>query len=197
MPADCSGAELRNGNRLRARGTPRSLPDAMRVPPVDPTKPRRLRKALIEPVALTGFGRWFTIAVAPRIDHTVGRMSGGRLTSLPIPMLFLTHRGARSGRTYTTPLLYFTDGPDDEVVLMASNYGRERHPAWLANVRANPEVELTARGRRGRYRARIAEGAERERLWGLAKQFTRAYADYEQRAPRTIQVVVCSPLEPA
>lgn len=169
----------------------------MRVPPVDPTAPRRLRKALVEPVALTGFGRWYLINVAPQIDKTIGRMSGGRVMSVPlIPLLLLTHRGAKSGRTYTTPLVYFTAG--DDAVMIASNYGRERHPAWLANVKANPEVELLARGRGGRYRARVAEGAERDRLFGLAKQLTRAYANYEQQAVgRTIQIVVCSPLEPA
>lgn len=168
----------------------------MRVPSVDPTKPYRLRRTLIEPVALARVGRWYTIAVAPKIDATLGRATGGRLTSLPMPMLTMTHRGAKSGRTYRTPLVYFTDG--DDAVLIASNYGRTRHPAWLANVRANPDVELLARGRGGRYRARVAEGAERERLFALAKRLTRAYASYEQRASeRTIQIVVCSPLDPA
>jgi hypothetical protein len=67
-------------------------------------------------------------------------------------------------------------------------------------VRANPDVELQARGRGGRYRARVvADGPERDRLFGLAKQLTRAYADYERRTvdERTINVVVCSPLGPA
>ncbi|MGN6189647.1 MAG: nitroreductase family deazaflavin-dependent oxidoreductase [Conexibacter sp.] len=173
----------------------------MRVPPVDPTAPRRIRKALLEPLALSGLGRWYVINVAPRIDGSLGRRTGGRLQSVPgVPMLLLTHRGAKSGRTYVTPLLYFTDGPDEEVVLIASNYGRARHPAWLANVRANPDVELRARGRGGRYRARILDaGPERDRLFGLAKRLTRAYADYERRTTdaRTINVVVCSPLDPA
>jgi deazaflavin-dependent oxidoreductase (nitroreductase family) len=170
----------------------------MRVPYVDPDKPRRLRKALLEPLALSGAGRWYVLNVAPRIDRSIGRLSGGRLMSAPgVPLLLLTHTGARSGRTYTTPLLYFNDGPDD-VVLIASNYGRERHPAWLANVRAHPEVQLQARGRRGRYRARVlSEGPERDRLFAAAKRVTRAYADYERRTAdeRTINVVVCSPLE--
>jgi deazaflavin-dependent oxidoreductase (nitroreductase family) len=170
----------------------------MRVPNVDPDKPRRVRKALFEPLALSGAGRWYVLHVAPRIDRSIGRMSGGRLMSVPgIPLLLLTHRGAKSGRTYTTPLLYFSDGPDD-VVLIASNYGRERHPAWLANVRANPDVQLQARGRRGRYRARVlSEGPERDRLFAAATRVTRAYADYERRTAdsRTINVVVCAPVE--
>jgi len=171
----------------------------MRVPYVDPDQPRRIRKALLEPLALSGAGRWWVINVAPRIDATVGRRSGGRLMSVPgVPLLLLTHRGAKSGRTYTTPLVYFNDGPDD-VVVIASNYGRARHPAWLANVRANPEVSLQARGRGGRYRARVvSDGPERERLFAAAKRVTRAYADYERRTAdaRTINVVICSPLDP-
>lgn len=173
----------------------------MRVPPVDPLAPRRLRKAVMEPFALTSAGRWWIMNVAPRIDATIGRASGGRLTSMPgIPMVLLTHRGAKSGRTYVTPLLYFTDGPEQNAVVIASNYGRARHPAWLANVRAHPEVELQARGRGGRYRAEVlGEGPERDRLFGLAKRLTRAYADYELRTAqaRTINVVVLSPLDPA
>lgn len=172
----------------------------MRVPPVDPTAPRRLRKAILEPLALSDAGRWYVINVAPHIDRSLGRLTKGRLTSVPgVPMLLLTHRGAKSGRTYLTPLLYFTDGLNQDVVLIASNYGRARHPAWVANVRANPEVHLQARGRGGRYRARIADDAERDRLFALAKQLTRAYADYERRTAdhRTIRIVVCSPLEPA
>ncbi len=189
---------MRSGQPARRRQR-RPYPPVMRVPPVDPTAPRRIRKALMEPVALTDAGRWYLINVAPRIDATLGRLSRGHLSSLPgIPMLLMTHTGAKSGRTYTTPLIYFTDGSDGDVVLMASNYGRARHPAWLANVRANPDVELQARGRGGRYRARIADPAERDRLFGLAKRLTRAYANYELRAAdRTIQIVVCSPLDAA
>jgi deazaflavin-dependent oxidoreductase (nitroreductase family) len=112
-----------------------------------------------------------------------------------VPQLLLTHRGAKSGRSYTTPLLYFNDGPDD-VVLVASNYGRERHPAWLANVRANSEVVLRARGHGGRYRARVLDdGPDRERLFATAKRFTRAYESYERRTARRIRVVVCTPLD--
>jgi deazaflavin-dependent oxidoreductase (nitroreductase family) len=161
------------------------------IPPVDPTKPRPIRKALIDPVVTTGFGRWWVINVAPKIDPIVFRLSGGRFTSLPTSILFLVHTGARSGEKRENPLVYFTDG--DDLVVIASNYGREKHPAWYYNVKANPEVEVRAAGRQERRRARIAGGEDRERLYGLAKQITRAYGDYEQRAPREIQVIRLSP----
>jgi len=168
----------------------------MRVPPVDPTKPHPIRKALIEPVARTEAGRWWLINVAPKLDPFFYRISGGRLTSVPMPMLFLTHTGARSGRKSKTPLVYFTDGED--AIVIASNYGRKNHPAWYYNVKANPEVEVSVAGRTGRYRAQIASADDRERLWKLVVQVTNAYADYVERAEgRTIQIIRLSPLDPA
>jgi F420H(2)-dependent quinone reductase len=167
----------------------------MRVPAVDPTKPHPFRKAIIEPVARTEAGRWWLINVAPKLDPFFYRVSGGRFTSVPIPMLFLTHTGARSGKKYTNPLVYFTDGED--AIVIASNYGREKHPGWFYNVKANPEVEVSVAGRVCRYRAQVAEGDDRERLWKMVVQVTRSYADYEERAKsRTIQVVRLSPLDP-
>lgn len=167
---------------------------AVTVPEVDPTKPRRIRKRFLEPIARSDAGRWWLINVAPKLDRAIFRFSGGRFTSLPAHILFLTHTGARSGARRETPLVYFTDGGD--LVVMASNYGRERHPAWFHNVRANPEVEVRAAGRRGAYRAQITAGEDRERLWELAKQLTGAYADYEQRAAgREIQVIRLRPLD--
>lgn len=167
----------------------------MRLRSVDPTKPRRIRKLLLEPIALSSAGRWYLINLAPSIDRACYRLTRGRLNSVPgAAIAFLTHTGARSGKVRVTPLAYFTDG--DDVVLMASNYGRERHPGWYYNVKANPEVDLRAGGRAGRYRALVATGEDAERLWSLAKRFTRAYANYEQRAgDRSIQVVRCTPLD--
>ena len=167
----------------------------MRVPPVDPTKPRRIRKALIEPIARTEAGRWWLINAAPKLDPLFYRLSRGRFTSVPLPMLFLTHTGARSGRKSTSPLVYFTDGED--AIVVASNYGRKKHPAWYYNVKANPEVELTVAGRTCRYRAEVTSAEDRERLWQRVVQMTKAYADYIERADgRTIQVIRLSPLEP-
>lgn len=75
-------------------------------------------------------------------------------------------------------LLYLTDA--GRVICMASNYGGTRHPAWYYNVKANPEVTLSAGGYEGRFRGEETAGAERERLWALAKQLTVGYADYEK-----------------
>lgn len=163
---------------------------------MDTTKSHPVRKTLVEPVARSEAGRWYLINVAPKLDRVLLRLTGGRLTSVPVvPIVYLTHTGARSGRKMTSPLLYFTDGED--AIVMASNYGRRNHPGWYYNVKANPEVELCARGRTGRYRAEVTTGEDRDRLWRMAQGVTKAYSDYEERASRTIQVIRLSPLDPA
>jgi deazaflavin-dependent oxidoreductase (nitroreductase family) len=113
-----------------------------------------------------------------------------------VPTVLLTHKGARSGKKRTTPLAYFTH--EGNVILIASQTGRPKHPAWFHNLQASPEVELWAGGGGGAYRAREAEGDERDRLWRLATQLYPGYEDYQLRANaagRRIPVVVCEPLD--
>ena len=94
--------------------------------------------------------------------------------------ILLTSTGAKSGVRRTTPLIYFTDG--DRVILVASNYGGTRHPAWYYNVKAHPMVMLLGGGFEGRFAATEVTGAERERLWALAKQWNPGYEQYEASA---------------
>ena len=150
--------------------------------------------------ALAWFARqkpmtWFLVNIGNRIDPVLMRATGGRVKStVTAPTVLLTHTGAKSGEERTTPLSYFTQ--DDDVVLIASRGGSRRHPAWYHNVRANPEVELWTRGGGGRYRAREAEGAERERLWELATDYYPGFDVYQERAgDRRIPVIVCSPAD--
>ena len=138
-------------------------------------------------------GAWFYTRVAMRIDRKLMPLTRGRLRmSLGMPSALLTHTGAKSRVRRTTPLLYFTDRED--VVFIASNGGAPRHPAWLHNIRANPEVEISTDGRPEPYVAREVDGAERARLWRDACQMYPGYGIYQDRAgTRQIPVVVCSP----
>jgi deazaflavin-dependent oxidoreductase (nitroreductase family) len=123
-------------------------------------------------------GRAMAMKVAARVDPTLMRLSGGRVgMGLMMPSVNVTTTGARSGRPRTVTLLYFTDG--DDVILVASSFGREKHPAWYHNLKAHPEATLTARGGSGRYRAEeVTEEAERARLFALADRVYAGYADY-------------------
>ncbi len=132
--------------------------------------------------------------ISRRIDPTLVRVSRGRLSTVAFtPAVLLTTVGAKSGAKRTATLLYFTDA--GRVILMASNFGQERHPAWYHNVKANPEVTLYAGGYEGRFRGEEAVGAEHERLWALAKRLSVGYADYEQTTGgRQIPVFAFSPV---
>ena len=167
-----------------------------RVPAFDPMKPRNIVQRALRTMAKGKFGGWVALNVANKIDPPLMRATRG-LVKVPsgVPTVLLTHTGAKSGRKRTTPLAYFTDGSN--VILIASQTGKPTHPAWFHNLTANPDVELWARGRGGRYRAREAEGEERAHLWTLATTMYPGYEDYQRRADaagRRIPVVVCEPV---
>lgn len=166
-----------------------------RVRSFDPTTPQGPLMRALSWTARQRPYTWFLVNIGNRIDPFLMRATRGRVkTTLNAPTVLLTHTGAKSGERRTTPLAYFTSG--DEVVLIASRGGSARHPAWYHNVRANPEVELWSGGVGGPYRARVAEGEERERLWSLATSYYPGFAKYQERAgERRIPVVICSPAE--
>ena len=110
----------------------------------------------------------------------------------PVPTLLLDHVGRKSGKAYTTPLLYLEDGQD--LVVVASQGGLPKNPQWYANLLATPDttVRLPRQGVR-RVRAREALGEERAALW---PRLVELYADFESYASwteRTIPVVVLEP----
>jgi F420H(2)-dependent quinone reductase len=125
---------------------------------------------------------------------TVYRLSNGlighRFPGAP-PVLLLDHVGARSGVKRTTPLVYGRDGSD--LVLGASKGGYPKNPAWLHNLRANPDTTVQVGSRISNVRARIAQGAERERLWKLMVGVYPGYDGYRRRTDREIPVVVLEP----
>src|SRR4051794_982343 len=87
-----------------------------------------------------------------RLHQRLYESSDGRVghRMLGVPTLLLRTTGRRSGATRTNGLVYARDG--DDYLVVASNGGADQAPAWLHNVRADPEVEF-----------RSDEGARRER----------------------------------
>jgi deazaflavin-dependent oxidoreductase (nitroreductase family) len=165
-----------------------------RIPQIDPTRERGWAREAFHRFGTSSAGRWYGINVASRIDPLLLRITGGRFaTTSMLPLVLLGVRGRKSGELRTVPLVYFTEG--EEVVLVASSFGRAKHPAWFLNVIANPEVELTAGGVTAKYRARRVEGEERARLYELARRNYAGYGDYEEMAgDREIPVLALAPM---
>jgi deazaflavin-dependent oxidoreductase (nitroreductase family) len=109
------------------------------------------------------------------------RLTRGRVNLLAnsLPTVLLTVPGRKSGVERTVPLVYFSDGED--VILMASSFGRPKLPAWYHNVMAAEEVTLTAGGISERYRASEVEGPERDALYAKATRIYEGYGIYEQK----------------
>ena len=130
----------------------------------------------------------------PAIDRRLLPLTRGRLsTGLGQPIILLHTRGARSGVERTAPLLATKTG--DTILVVASKAGAARHPAWFHNLRAHPDVEVTAEGRRRPMRAVVVEGAERDRLWAVVCDNYSGYATYQRRSgARTIPVVRLEPV---
>lgn len=110
----------------------------------------------------------------------------------PVPTLLLDHVGRKSGKTFTTPLLYLEDGPD--LVIVASQGGLPKNPQWYPNLVADPDttVRIKKEGVR-RVRARTADAEEKAALW---PRLVDLYADFESYAAwtdREIPVVVLEP----
>jgi len=85
--------------------------------------------------------------------------------------------------------------PDgDRLVLIASNYGQQRNPAWYYNLKANSRCSTAFRGQRHEMEAYEAEGEERQRLWELDLSVYPPRSQYAQRAGnRRIPVMVLLP----
>jgi deazaflavin-dependent oxidoreductase (nitroreductase family) len=104
------------------------------------------------------------------------------------PMILVTHTGAKSGKQYTSPLVYSLDG--DNPVIIASKGGAPDDPQWFRNLLANPDVTVEIGSEQFAGRARVAEGKERDRLYAAQAALMPNFAEYAANTTRVIPVVV-------
>ncbi len=128
-----------------------------------------------------------------KLNVPVYRFSRGRLMNTvgTGPVLLLTSTGRRSGQKRTAPVLYLKDG--ERFVVVGSNAGNARAPAWSYNLKANPDAEIEIRGDRRPVRARVAEGEERAALWRKVNEMYEGFDDYDAKTARDIGVFVLEP----
>ncbi len=128
-----------------------------------------------------------------KLNVPVYRLSRGRLMNTvgTGPVLLLTSTGRRSGQKRTAPVLYLKDG--EHFVVVGSNAGNVRAPAWSYNLKANPDAEIELRGDRRPVRARVAEGEERADLWRKVNEMYEGFDHYDANTAREIAVFVLEP----
>jgi deazaflavin-dependent oxidoreductase (nitroreductase family) len=120
-----------------------------------------------------------------------------------VPALLLTTTGRKSGQPRTNGLTFCRDRGD--LIVVASNGGSDRPPAWLLNLQAHPQVTVRVGRSVIRATARVAGPEERAELWplvnwtnrGMARIFhpgvSGRYDVYQQHTSRVIPVVVITP----
>ena len=109
----------------------------------------------------------------------------------PVNCLLLKTTGRKSHAPKITPLIYGKDG--NGFVVVASRGGAPTHPAWFLNLRDQPALQFQVVDKKYRGVARIAAGAERERLFRMMTGLFPSYADYQAKTTREIPVVVLEP----
>jgi deazaflavin-dependent oxidoreductase (nitroreductase family) len=124
------------------------------------------------------------------------RVTGGRFGHEfgGMPVVELTTIGRRSGTPrpvmLTSPLM---DGT--AYVVVASRGGDDQNPAWLLNLRDEPQVQVAVKGGAPiAMRADIATAEERARLWPRITGRYPHYADYQKRTEREIPLVLLRPV---
>jgi deazaflavin-dependent oxidoreductase (nitroreductase family) len=153
---------------------------------------RAVTRATVVAVAISRYtvafdrtvGRW-----SYRVHRRLYRLTGGVIGHRTFmgPMLLLTTTGRRSGEARTTPLLYMPDGADYYVV--GSNGGRDRPPAWLLNLEANPDASVQAGRRKVRVKAEVLRGDAKQAVWPRMVEHYSGWDHYQQLTEREIPAV--------
>lgn len=117
------------------------------------------------------------------------RANGGRVGGMfegRDNMVIITTTGAKSGRAITNPLVFLPDG--DRIVLIASNGGADKHPAWYHNLVANPELTVEVPGETYSAKAELVADPERTALFDRMVALIPGFAEYRAKTSREIPV---------
>ncbi len=108
-----------------------------------------------------------------------------QLSGLLLPSLVLHTVGAKSGLERDTTLMYC---PEDDILITGSNFAREQHPAWTANLLKNPDAAVSIRGERIAVRATLVADDEREEVWLTLERHWPGYRGYERTSGRVLRI---------
>jgi deazaflavin-dependent oxidoreductase (nitroreductase family) len=117
-----------------------------------------------------------------------GGTEGTTLRETGLPIVIVVNRGVQSGLLRRTPLMRVEH--DGSYLAVGSKGGAPKDPAWVANLRADPQVEVWDGPARGDFSARELAGAERATWWERAVAAFPNYAEYQQKTERLIPVFV-------
>lgn len=134
--------------------------------------------------------------VFSKLNVAVYKASGGRLMNkgpASKPICLVTMTGRKTGKKREIPLMHVPHG--EKKILVASLGGISKNPVWYYNLKANPDVMITADGVTRAYRAREVGPEEKATLWPVLVEAYPPYDEYQARTDRDIPVFVCDPVD--
>lgn len=173
-----------------------TLSNAQKLDRINAFDARKSRGLLQSVLLKVGPKPWFYSwyrKLGPKIDPALSRIGGGEwmksIYGLPGCVLHTT--GAKSGQPRSNPLLYARDG--DDFIVVGTNFGQPKHPAWTGNLKAHPEAAIEVAGVTLPVTAHLIEGTEWDQLFGRLVQIYPGYALYLERRgdlpPRLFRLV--------
>ena len=132
--------------------------------------------------------------IMPPLEKGMTFLTRGRvqLSGLLVPSLVLHTIGAKSGLERDTTLMYCPE-PNGRILVTGSNFARDTHPAWTANLLANPDCAVGLRGKRKDMTATLIEDDEREAVWAWIEKQWPGYRGYEVASGRTLRIFRLTP----
>jgi deazaflavin-dependent oxidoreductase (nitroreductase family) len=117
------------------------------------------------------------------------RLTGGRVGGKST--MLLTTTGRKSGKRRTVLLHYVRDGQD--YVIIGSNRGRPKMPAWYLNLQAQPRADVQVARAHVPITARTVPLQERQRLWEMLVALDPGYERMIERTTRILPIVRLTP----
>jgi deazaflavin-dependent oxidoreductase (nitroreductase family) len=149
---------------------------------------------VVQRVAASSGFRRVAPTVLPPLDRFVNRVTGGRvlLAAAMLPSLVLTTTGAKSGQPRKAPLACLPQD-DGSILVVGSNFGQERHPAWTANLLANPEATILYKRRTLPVKAQLLTDDEKAEVWPALTRAWPTFDRYVEVSGRNLRVFRLTP----
>ena len=126
----------------------------------------------------------------PKADLFLMKNSRGWINTAMQSLVLVETTGAKSAQKREIVTLCMPEG--EQLLLVGSNWGRDRPPAWYFNLKAYPAVKVWFRGYCGMMNAREITGDQRDKLWSKLVAYNPQYAHYQHQCSRLLPIMKLS-----
>ena len=130
----------------------------------------------------------------PTAEKVWAKLNRGRtpLSGVLVPSLVLHSIGAKSGLERSSELMCCPE-PGGTWLITGSNFARDTHPAWTANLAAHPDVWISVKGKRFDVHADRIPDDKLDETWAFIERQWPGYRGYERSSGRTLRIFRLTP----